>query len=204
MEVAIFAPMKPYKNIILDFGGVLLDWNPHYLFDPYFGDPAKADWFIKNICTQDWNAEMDKGKPFDVAVAERIARFPEWEKEIRLYQSDWIRMIGEEIPGMYQLECDLKAAGYRLFGLTNWSLETFNLVRGKRVFSILDGMVVSGEEHLLKPDPAFFQILLDRWHLRKEECLFTDDNLPNIVGAEAIGLPAVRFTDADSLRKLLL
>lgn len=204
MEVTIFAPMKPYKNIILDFGGVLLDWNPHYLFDPYFGDPAKADWFIKNICTQDWNAEMDKGKPFDVAVAERIARFPEWEKEIRLYQSDWIRMIGEEIPGMYQLECDLKAAGYRLFGLTNWSLETFNLVRGKRVFSILDGMVVSGEEHLLKPDPAFFQILLDRWHLRKEECLFTDDNLPNIVGAEAIGLPAVRFTDADSLRKLLL
>lgn len=196
--------MKPYKNIILDFGGVLLDWNPHYLFDPYFGDPAKADWFIKNICTQDWNAEMDKGKPFDVAVAERIARFPEWEKEIRLYQSDWIRMIGEEIPGMYPLECDLKAAGYRLFGLTNWSLETFNLVRGKRVFSILDGMVVSGEEHLLKPDPAFFQILLDRWHLRKEECLFTDDNLPNIVGAEAIGLPAVRFTDADSLRKLLL
>lgn len=204
MEVAIFAPMKPYKNIILDFGGVLLDWNPHYLFDPYFGDPAKADWFIKNICTQDWNAEMDKGKPFDVAVAERIARFPEWEKEIRLYQSDWIRMIGEEIPGMYQLEQDLKAAGYRLYGLTNWSLETFNLVRGKRVFSILDGMVVSGEEHLLKPDPAFFQILLDRWHLRKEECLFTDDNLPNIVGAEAIGLPAVRFTDADSLRKLLL
>ena len=204
MEVTIFAPMKPYKNIILDFGGVLLDWNPHYLFDPYFGDPAKADWFIKNICTQDWNAEMDKGKPFDVAVAERIARFPEWEKEIRLYQSDWIRMIGEEIPGMYQLEQDLKAAGYRLYGLTNWSLETFNLVRGKRVFSILDGMVVSGEEHLLKPDPAFFQILLDRWHLRKEECLFTDDNLPNIVGAEAIGLPAVRFTDADSLRKLLL
>ena len=196
--------MKKYKNIILDFGGVLLDWNPHYLFDPYFGDPAKADWFIKNICTQDWNAEMDKGKPFDVAVAERTALFPEWEKEIRLYQSDWIRMIGEEIPGMYQLECDLKAAGYRLFGLTNWSLETFNLVREKRIFTILDGMVVSGEEHLLKPDPAFFQILLDRWNLRKEECLFIDDNLPNIAGAQAIGLPAVRFTDADSLRKLLL
>lgn len=204
MEIAIFAPMQQYKNIILDFGGVLLDWNPHYLFDPYFGDPAKADWFIKNICTQDWNAEMDKGKPFDVAVAERTALFPEWEKEIRLYQSDWIRMIGEEIPGMYQLECDLKAAGYRLFGLTNWSLETFNLVREKRIFTILDGMVVSGEEHLLKPDPAFFQILLDRWNLRKEECLFIDDNLPNIAGAQAIGLPAVRFTDADSLRKLLL
>ncbi|MDT3366313.1 MAG: HAD family phosphatase, partial [Bacteroidota bacterium] len=102
--------MKKYKNIILDFGGVLLDWNPHHLFDSYFGDPAKADWFIKNVCTQDWNAEMDKGKPFDVAVEERIALFPEWEKEIRLYQSDWIRMIGEEIPGMYQLESDLKAA----------------------------------------------------------------------------------------------
>lgn len=196
--------MKTYKNIILDFGGVLLDWNPRYVFDAYFGDREKSEWFIRNVCTQDWNAEMDKGKPFDVAVAERIALFPEWEEAIRLYQTDWIRMIGEEIPGMYQLEQDLKAAGYRLYGLTNWSLETFNLVRGKRVFTILDGMVVSGEEHLLKPDPAFFQVLLDRWSLRKEECLFTDDNEINIRGALAVGIPAVRFTDADSLRKLLL
>lgn len=191
------------KNIIFDFGGVLLDWNPHYLFDPYFGSVEKAEWFIKNVCTSAWNAEMDKGKPFDVAVAERIALFPEWEKEIRLYQSDWIKMIGEEIPGMYKLECDLKEAGYRLYGLTNWSLETFDLVRSKRVFAILDGMVVSGEEHLLKPDAAIFHRLLDRYGLKPEECLFTDDNMPNVIGAQAVGISAVQFTGCAALRNYI-
>lgn len=193
-----------YKNIILDFGGVLIDWNPHYLLDAHFGSADKAEWFIQNICTGEWNAEMDRGKPFAQAVAERIARFPEWEEEIRLYQTGWIRMIGEEIPGMYALECELKAAGYRLYGLTNWSVETFNQVRGKRIFTILDGMVVSGEERLLKPEPAIYRTVLERYSLRAEDCLFVDDRPVNVDGARAVGIDAVCFTDADALRKLLL
>ena len=195
---------KRYKNIILDFGGVLLDWNPHYLLDGYFGSWEKAEWFIRNVCTMEWNSEMDKGKPFAQGVAERIALFPEWEKEIRLYHREWIKMIQGEIPGMYQLECDLKAAGYRLYGLTNWSSETFCLVRDRRVFSVLDGMVVSAEERLLKPDPAIYRTVLERWSLSPEECLFVDDNLPNVVGARAVGIDAVQFTGADALRELLL
>lgn len=189
------------KNIILDFGGVLIDWNPHYLLDDYFQSREKASWFIANICTAEWNGEMDKGKPFEQGIAELSARYPEWAREIRLYYTGWIRMIGDEIPGMYQLECDLKAAGYRLFGLTNWSTETFCQVSGKRIFTILDGMVVSGEERLLKPDPAIYRILLDRWNLVPEECLFVDDNQVNVEGAQAVGIPALRFSGAEDLRQ---
>ena len=191
------------KNIILDFGGVLIDWNPHHLLDDYFGSREKASWFIEHICTSEWNGEMDKGKPFDQGVAELSAKYPEWAREIKLYQTGWIKMIGDEIPGMYQLECDLKAAGYKLYGLTNWSSETFRLVCDKRIFTILDGRVVSAEENLLKPDPAIYRTLLDRWSLQPQECLFIDDNLPNVKGAQAVGIPAVQFTGADSLRQLI-
>lgn len=196
--------MKTVGNIIFDFGAVLLDWNPHYLFDPYFGSREKTDWFLQNICTPTWNAQMDKGKPFSEGVAEWVARYPEWEKEIRLYHSGWIRMMGDEIPGMYALECDLKAAGYRLFGLSNWSAETFRLVRDSRVFRILEGMVISGEEKLLKPEPEIYRLLLRRFQLRAEDCLFIDDSLPNVRGAMDVGIQAIPFTDAAALRKLLL
>lgn len=195
---------KRYPNIILDFGGVLLDWNPHYLYDPYFGSKEKTDWFIQHVCTPEWNLQMDKGKPFAEGVREKIAECPEWEKEIRLYHSGWIRMIGEEIPGMYELEKDLKAAGYRLLGLTNWSMETFRLVCDRRIFTILDDLVVSGREKMVKPDPAFFRLALARWGVPAESCLFIDDNLANVQGARAVGIDAVQFTDAGALRALLL
>ena len=195
---------KRYPNIILDFGGVLLDWNPHYLYDPYFGSKEKTDWFIQHVCTPEWNLQMDKGKPFAEGVREKIAECPEWEKEIRLYHSGWIRMIGEEVPGMYELEKDLKAAGYRLLGLTNWSMETFRLVCDRRIFTILDDLVVSGREKMVKPDPAFFRLALARWGVPAESCLFIDDNLANVQGARAVGIDAVQFTDAGALRALLL
>lgn len=192
------------RNVILDFGGVLIDWNPHYLYDAYFNSPEKASWFLANICPIEWNMEMDKGKPFAEGIAERSAIYPEWSREIAMYFTGWIRMIGEEIPGMYQLECDLKAASYKLYGLTNWSSETFCQVRHKRIFGILDGMVVSAEENLLKPDPAIYQTLLNCWNLVPEECLFVDDNLANVRGARAVGIPALQFTGADALRRHIL
>ena len=125
------------KNIIFDFGGVLVDWNPHYLFDTYFNDEEKCNYFIENVCNTEWNAQMDKGKPFEVAVKERIAEFPEYEDAIRLYQSEWMKTMGEEIPGMYELIKSLKENGFPvIYGLTNWSAETFPPVREKyKIFS---------------------------------------------------------------------
>ena len=192
------------RNIIFDFGAVLVDWNPHYVYDPYFGDPEKATWFIENICTAAWNKELDGGKPFSQGVAELTAQYPEWAPEIALYQRDWKKMMGGAIPGMYDLVADLKQAGYGIYGLTNWASETFyTIVDDYPVFSLLDGMVVSGDVRLLKPDAAIFNCLLDKYGLKAEESVFIDDNAENVDGAIAAGLSAIRFTGATALREEL-
>lgn len=188
------------KNIIFDFGAVLVDWNPHYVYDPYFGDVEKASWFLEHICTAAWNKELDGGKPFAQGVAELTARYPEWAKEIALYHHDWKKMMGSAIPGMYELVSDLKKAGYGIYGLTNWSSETFySIVDDYPVFTLLDGMVVSGDVHLLKPDAAIFHCLLDKYGLKAEESVFIDDNAENVAGAIAAGVEAHRFVGIEEL-----
>lgn len=191
------------KNIIFDFGGVLVDWNPHYLFDAYFNDEDKCNYFIENVCNTEWNAQMDKGKPFEVAVKERIAEFPEFEEAIRLYQSEWMKTMGGEIPGMYELIKSLKENGFPvIYGLTNWSAETFPPVREKyEIFSLIDHIVCSGEEKLLKPDPKIYQTLLERYNLKAEESVFIDDNINNVKGAIDMGMESIRFVNAEQLQK---
>ena len=189
------------RNLIFDFGAVLLDWNPHYLYDPYFGSVEKADWFLEHICTMEWNTQQDAGRPFAEGVAQRAALFPEWEKEIRMYAEQWPRMMNGEIPGMRAYLEELKTMGYRLFGLTNWSAETFPNVRNYPILKLLEGYIVSGEEKVAKPDPRFYRILLERYGLKPEECLFIDDNPANVAGAEAVGIRGLRFTGLDKLRK---
>ena len=192
------------KNIVFDFGGVLVDWNPHHLYDKYFGSVEKAEWFLNNICLYSWNIQMDGGKPFAEGVAELQAEYPEWSEAIAIYHTRWIEMMGGEIEGMSSLVQRLKAAGYRVFGLTNWSSETFPLVRDKYpIFSLMEGMVVSGEEHLLKPDAAIYKCLLERYNLQAEESLFVDDNADNVAGARNVGMKAVQFTSAEELEREL-
>ena len=188
------------KNIVFDFGGVLVDWNPHHLYDKYFGSVEKAEWFLNNICLYSWNIQMDGGKPFAEGVAELQAEHPEWSEAIAIYHTRWIEMMGGEIAGMADIVKRLKEAGYGVYGLTNWSSETFPLVRDKyAIFKQLDGMVVSGEEHLLKPDAAIYKCLLERYNLQAEESLFVDDNADNVTGARNVGMKAVRFTSVAEL-----
>ena len=192
------------KNIVFDFGGVLVDWNPHHLYDKYFGSVEKAEWFLNNICLYSWNIQMDGGKPFAEGVAELQAEYPEWSEAIAIYHTRWIEMMGGEIEGMADIVKRLKEAGYGVYGLTNWSSETFPLVKDKyAIFKQLDGMVVSGEEHLLKPDAAIYKCLLERYNLQAEESLFVDDNADNVIGARNVGMKAVRFTSVAELEREL-
>lgn len=192
------------KNIIFDFGGVLVDWNPHHLYDTYFGDKDSADWFLGNICTMDWNMQMDAGKPFEQGVAEKIAQYPQWEKEIRLYWERWIDMMGDTIPNMYDWILQLKQQGYAIYGLTNWSTETFIQVKDKySIFQLMDGIVMSGEERVTKPDAKIYHILLNRYQLAPEECVFFDDNLNNVIAAQNIGIHAVQFQSTEQAKREL-
>ena len=189
------------NNIIFDFGAVLVDWNPHYLYDPYFGDPAKAEWFLTEICPYAWNAQCDAGRPISEITEERVALYPEWEKEIRMYFDHWVDMMGGPIPGMEALVREYKERGYGVWGITNWSAETFPLVRHEYpVFDLLDGFVVSGAEKILKPDARLYRLLLDRYGLKAEECVFVDDNPANVAGAEAVGIKGILFKNEKQLR----
>lgn len=193
--------MNRISTVVFDFGKVLVDWDPHRLFDPYFGSREKADWFLTNICNMEWNVQMDAGKPFAQGIAELSAVYPEWSKEIQMYFDRWIEMMGDQIPGMEELVLELKEKGYRVLGLTNWSTETFCQVRYKYpIFDLMDGMVVSGEEHMIKPSAEFFRLMLNRFSLQADECVFVDDNLANVQGALGVGMHAIHFQNAAQLR----
>ena len=188
------------KNIIFDYGGVLLDWNPHYLYDPYFGDTEKAEWFLTNICTYEWNAQHDNGKPIAEGTAELIGQHPEWEKEIRMYYDDFMKMMGGQIPGMEDFVKSLKAKGYHVFGLSNWSVETFALVRP--VYPILDlmeDMVISGVEKVMKPDHRIFELALERFGIKASETIFIDDNPNNVKAANGLGIRGILFQSRERL-----
>ena len=182
------------KNIIFDYGGVLLDWNPHYLYDSYFGDVEKAEWFLTNICTYEWNAQHDNGKPIAEGTAELIKQHPEWEKEIRLYYDDFMKMMGGQIPGMEEMIKDLKFRGFHVYGLSNWSVETFALVRPVYpVLDLMEDMVISGIEKVMKPDHRIFELALKRFGIKAEETIFLDDNPANVQAACEIGIKGILF-----------
>ena len=190
------------KNLIFDYGGVLLDWNPHYLYDPYFGDADKAEWFLTHICTYEWNAQHDNGKPIAEGTAELIAEHPEWKKEIELYYGEFMKMMGGQIPGMEEYVKELKAKGFRVFGLSNWSEETFALVRPVYpVLNLMEDMVISGIERVMKPDPRIFQLALQRFGIKAEETVFIDDNPNNVAAANALGITGILFEGKEQLER---
>lgn len=190
------------KNVIFDFGCVLVYWSQHNLYDTHFGSKEKTDWFVDNICTWEWNNQTDLGKSFAESVAEKVAEYPEWETEIRMYWERWEDMLNGEVPGMKEWICELKNAGYKVYGLSNWSHETFPMVKDKyEAFSMMDGIVMSGEELIAKPDLRIYKILLERYGLKAEECVFIDDRKENIVAGEQVGIRGIIFEDCEQVKQ---
>lgn len=191
------------KNIVYDFGGVLMDWNPRYLYKNIFQDKQEMEFFLSEVCSLEWNSQVDAGRPFSTIVEELIILHPKYQKEIELYQNHWIDMVGGSIAKNVSTIDQLKGK-YRLFGLTNWSAETFPFVYEKYAFfKELEGIVVSGEEKIIKPDAKIYQILLERYHLKAEDCLFIDDNYANIVAAEKLGFQCIYLAKDINLTKEL-
>lgn len=178
------------KNVIFDFGGVLLDWDPRYLYRPYFNDDAKMEKFLAEICTGEWNSQMDAGKPFAEGVKELCAKYPEWTKEIELYHSGWSTMLHGALADGVELLKKIKAdPRFTVYGLTNWSAETFPYAFNHyRFLDDFEGIVVSGEEMMKKPDKRIYYTLLERYHLKADECIFIDDSQANIDTANKIGI----------------
>jgi 2-haloacid dehalogenase len=198
------APGKP-DVVIFDFGGVLVDWNPRYLYRKLFGDDAAGkasmERFLAEVCTTEWNVRQDAGRPWTEAVAELTAKHPASTDLIRAYHERWLEMLGGPIDGSVAVLAELKQAGRPLYGLTNWSHETFPLARARYpFFDWFDGIVVSGAEGMIKPDPRLYARLLERYRIAAERAVFIDDNRPNVDAAAALGIHGIHFQSPAQLR----
>lgn len=192
------------KNIIFDFGGVLLDWNPRYLYKSYFNNDEEMENFLADICNGEWNIKQDAGRPFAEAVKELQTKFPEYAEAIQMYDDDWEKMLKCELPESIDLLKELKSMGYGIYGLTNWSAEKIGYAFANySFFSLFDGIVVSGVEKVVKPDRKIYEILLERYSLKPGECVFIDDNQDNVDMAKVLGINAIRFDNIGNVKEHL-
>lgn len=194
--------MNIINTIIFDLGGVLIDWNPDYLYEKIFSDPEQRKWFYENVCTPDWNEEQDAGRGLQKATELLISEFPEHEENIRHYYGRWTEMLKGPIQGTVEVFKELKDSGrYKIYALTNWSQETFPVALERFDFlHWFDGRLVSGEEMTRKPFPDIYEKLIQRFSIDPTKALFTDDNLRNLKPAEEIGMKTIHFINPDQFR----
>jgi 2-haloacid dehalogenase len=207
MEGSFLSQTVPvFEGVIFDLGAVVIDWNPMHLYRKLFnGDEAKAADFLTRICTTQWNAKQDAGRDLEEAAAERIARYPGWEPEIRAFYGRWVEMIGGSVPGTAAVMGELKAAGQRLFALSNWNSITFASVRHRfGELALFEEIVLSGDYGCIKPDPELYHIALKRYGIAPGKLLFIDDSEANIEAGEALGIKGLLFENAEKLKSDLV
>jgi 2-haloacid dehalogenase len=192
------------KTIVFDLGGVLINWDPRNMYRKLFDDEDEMNAFLSDVCHPQWNARQDAGETLTAATAERIAVFPDKKDLIEAYYDRWVEMLDGSIPETVDIFRELKAFGEPIYALTNWSGETFPTAL--KIFDFLhwfEGTIVSGDEKLVKPDPAIFYVLLERFNLNAESCLFIDDSIDNIKSANQLGFDTHHFTNPQGLRARL-
>lgn len=190
------------EAVVFDLGGVLIDWDPRYLYRRLLDGDAAVEQFLDEVGFAAWNHDVDAGqRTWAEAVAALAAAHPHHRRLIEAYPARFEQTLGGEIAASVAVLRELHAAGVRLVALTNWSAETFPVARSRFDFlDLFDGIVVSGEERVAKPDPAIFRILVERHALDPAATVFVDDKRDNIEAAEAAGLRGVHFTDPAALR----
>lgn len=191
--------------VVFDLGGVLIDWNPRHLYRKLFaGDEAAMEHFLATVVDAEWNVRQDAGRPFAEAVAEASARHPHHAALIEAFHSRWEEMLAGPIHDSVALLDSLRRRDVPLFALTNWSRETFPVARARFDFlTWFQGIVVSGEERIAKPDPAIFHRLTGRYGLEAPTTLFIDDSAKNTDAARSLGFRVHHFRSPETLRAAL-
>ncbi|SDR17603.1 HAD family phosphatase [Pseudovibrio sp. Tun.PSC04-5.I4] len=193
---------SPVKAVVFDIGNVLFIWDPENLYRDLIPDQEKRKHFLNEVCPYEWNLEQDRGRSWAQAIAERIDLYPEHEDLIRAYDERWEEMLGGVIEGNVALLEELKALDIPLYAITNFSSEKFE--DAKRLYPFLTtsfiDTVVSADERLLKPDPAIYNVLLQRNQLDPSGLVFIDDTLKNVEAARQVGMQALHFSTSDKLR----
>jgi 2-haloacid dehalogenase len=195
-------PDAAITTVVFDLGGVLIDWDPRHLYRQLFSDPQEMEVFLRDVVSPDWNAEQDSGRTWAEATAELMARHPDHEEMIRAYVERWAEMLGGSIAGAVDILREVRDRGLAVYALTNWSAETFPRARG--MFPFLDwfqGIVVSGDERVKKPDPEIWRRLIARHGIEPSRTVYIDDMPRNAEVAAELGFHAIRFEDPAQLRR---
>lgn len=192
------------KNLIFDFGKVLVDYDFEAFFRKYIPDTERCLAFTPVLYNEEVQQLLDREiRPFEVIMKEIIARNKEYEPEIRLFNEHYPEVVTNEVVGMRQLLTQLKSEGYKLYGLTNWCSKVRITMAQYPIFNLLDGQIISSEEKVIKPEPEIYHRLFQKFNLKPEECIFTDDRSENIKGGRRLGMNGIVFQNAKQYEKEL-
>lgn len=192
------------KNLIFDFGKVLVDYDFEAFFRKYIPDTERCQAFTPVLYNEELQQLLDREeRPFEVIMEEWIEKNKEFEPEIRYFNEHYPEIVTNEVEGMYDLLTRLKANGYKLYGLTNWCSKVYLTMAQFPIFKLLDGQIISSEEHVIKPEPEIYQRLFTKFNLRPEECIFADDRAENIEGGRRLGMDGIVFKDAKQYEREL-
>jgi 2-haloacid dehalogenase len=197
--------MRSFDTLVFDLGGVLIDWNPDYVYRDIFPNEEERRWFLSTICTPDWNEEQDAGRSLQEGTELLVKKFPEHENSIRAFYGRWKEMLGGPIHETVEIFRQLKFhTGLKLYALTNWSAETFPVALELYEFlHWFDGRLVSGEEKIRKPVPEIYQLLIQRFAIRPETAIYVDDNIRNVLPAQELGFHGIHFQSPQQFREEL-
>jgi len=197
--------MHSIDTIIFDLGGVLIDWNPRYLYRKIFKTEEEITWVLENICTSEWNDQQDAGRSFEEATKELALKFPDHREAILAWYDRWQETMGGPVHETVAiLKAIMDTKKYRLYALTNWSAETFPwALQNFEFLHWFEGIVVSGIEKTRKPFPELYHRLFSRYQIEPARAIFIDDNIHNVEGANRVGLPTIHFQSSSQLREEL-
>jgi len=198
--------MRTFDTLVFDLGGVLVDWNPEYLYKNIFPNEEERNWFLSTICTLDWNEEQDGGRSLQDGTDHLVKKFPDHEVAIRAYYDRWKEMLGGPIHETVEIFRELKTqTPLKLYALTNWSAETFPVALELYEFlHWFDGRLVSGEEKIRKPSPEIYQRLAQRFAIEPSRAIYVDDNLRNVLPARELGFYGIHFRSPQQFREELV
>jgi 2-haloacid dehalogenase len=198
-------PPTTINTLVFDLGGVLIDWNPDYLYNKLIPDEKERKWFLSTICTPDWNEEQDAGRSLAEATEHLVAKYPSHEPAIRAYYDRWREMLGGPIQETVEIFRELKSRGrLKLYALTNWSAETFPVALEMYEFlHWFDGRLVSGAEMMRKPSPEIYLLLIKRFGIDPKKAIYVDDNIRNVLPARELGFIGIHFRTPELFREEL-
>jgi len=187
-------------KFLFDLGGVFFDWDPHHYFKDIFDTVDERNYFLTEVCNDEWNVKQDAGRTIEEAESELIPKFPQYEREIKMYYKNHRKMIRGTFDLSIKVLEKLKKQNYECFVLSNWSAETFvDMTDDYPFLKLFDGLLISGEDKLMKPDSAIYELAINRFHLIPEETVFIDDKLENIEAANKLYLKTIHLIDPEKI-----